>query len=120
MSAPFDIAPATGNATLADKLADLAVYIPGAGDLLAEVADRLRRFEISTPEAGALFDMPTVRPTGSFYAVRRTDGAGMGEEDAGWALADSVAHGWQVAEKEADWLDGDAVEFEVVLMVPHR
>jgi hypothetical protein len=120
MSAPFAITPAIANAILADKLADVAAYVPGASDLFAEVADRLRRFEISQPEAGVLFDAPTIRPPGSFYAVRRVDGSGMGEEDAEWASCRDVAHGWLVAEKEADWLDGEAVEFEVVLMVPYR
>jgi hypothetical protein len=119
---PWDAEP---NAKIVDELERLSAEASCISNrdacALLSAADRLRRFEISQPEAGALFDMPSARPPGSFYAVRRPCGAGMGEEDAGWALADSVAHGWQVAQKEADWLDTPGtVEFEVVLMVPYR
>jgi hypothetical protein len=67
-----------------------------------------------------LFDAPRLRPPGSFYAVRRTDGEGMGfEEMSGWFEADSVEECWRFAKEEGESLSGPA-EFEVVLLTPTR
>jgi hypothetical protein len=69
---------------------------------------------------GTLFDAPRLRPPGSFYAVRRTDGEGMGFEDmAGWFEGDSVDECWRIAKDDGD-SHCEPVEYEVVLMVPTR
>jgi hypothetical protein len=65
---------------------------------------------------GTLFDAPRLRPPGSFYAVRRTDGGDIGEY--AWITVDNADH-WSPVEREAEWLDGPT-EFEMVLMVPTR
>lgn len=65
-----------------------------------------------------LFDMPRLRPPGSFYAVRRTDGEGMGFEDmAGWFESDTVDGCWRIAKEDGE-SHCEPVEYEVVLMVP--
>jgi hypothetical protein len=68
---------------------------------------------------GTLFDAPRLRPAGSFYAVRRVDGEGMGFEDmSGWSQGDSVDECWNIASGDADCRG--PIEYEVVLMVPTR
>jgi hypothetical protein len=69
---------------------------------------------------GTLFDAPRLRPPGSFYAVRRTDGEGMGfEDEMGWFQGDSVDECWRIA-KDDGAARTEPVEYEVVLMVPTR
>lgn len=92
--------------------------------VLFEAADRLRA--PATPPTlepvdpgGTLFDVPRLRPPGSFYAVRRTDGESMGfEEMAGWFEGDTVDECWNIASGDADCRG--PIEYEVVLMVPTR
>jgi hypothetical protein len=75
-------------------------------------------FEPVDPD-GTLFDVPRLRPPGSFYAIRRTDGRGLGmEEEYEWLDA-RHADDWAIARDIAEGL-GEPVEFEMVLLVPTR
>jgi hypothetical protein len=95
--------------------------------VLFEAADRLRVVPSPAPATfepvdpgNTLFDVPRLRPPGSFYAVRRTDGEGIGFEDmAGWLQYGTVEECWQSAEDDGA-ARTEPVEYEVVLMVPAR
>jgi hypothetical protein len=106
------------------ELAEIAVELVAldekqAGRVL-DVATRLRdapTFEPVDP-GNTLFDASRLRPPGSFYAVRRTDGEGMGEdEEAVPFVIVNSADNWRPAERDAGYFKGQ-IEYEMVLMVP--
>jgi hypothetical protein len=122
---PWSAAPAATIVGELERLAAVTACITNRDAcVLFEAADRLRvpspapaTFEPVDPD-GTLFEAPRLRPPGSFYAVRRVDGEGMGEdEEAVPFVIVNSADDWRPAERDAGYFKGQT-EYEMVLMVP--
>ena len=89
-------------------------------DLCAEAARRLRATTALEPvdPGNTLFETARVRPPGSFCAIRRVDGKGIGMEEYEWLDAPN-ADDWGDCAEIVEEL-GETVEFEMVLLTPTR
>lgn len=107
------------------ELSEIATLLVMTEDSLAgRVLDVAVRLQAAAPvvdpvdPGNTLFDAPRLRPPGSFYAVRRTDGEPMGEDEEAvpFVIVDS-ADNWRPAERDAGYFKGQT-EYEMVLLVP--